>query len=296
METTTVGMIGLGRTGLPLAMNLLARGHRVLGFRRSGCPELVSAGGTPAASPREVAEGARLIVSCLPSAQALAETMEGEAGLRAGLGPEHVVLEVGSYPLEVKEAWRRRVSESGALLIDGEISGTPAMTAARQAVLLLAGEEAPCRALLPLALEMTDTAFHVGAFGAATRLKLVANHLVAVHTVAAAEALLLAERAGIAPQTALAVLQAGAGGSTMLSQRGGAMVARRFGEPAPGPVSMLAGYFDAIAALGRDAAVPTPLFDAALELYRRAVADGRSQEDIACVIALLEQQGKEGRQ
>ncbi len=283
-----IGMIGLGRTGLPVATNLLGRGHQVLGYRRTDTGDLTRAGGAMARRPREIAQQCDVILSVLPSPAALDDVMSGADGLLESLGPQHTVVELSSYPLAVKERYRRLLAERGATLLDGEISGTPAMTAARAAVILLAGDKAACEAMLPLCRDATDHAQYVGDFGAATKLKLVANHLVAVHTVAAAEALLLVERGGLDVKLAIEVLGLGAGSSTMFKQRAGRMAARQFVDPAPGPVGMLSGYLQPIADLGVEASVPTPLFDVAHQIFRRALEGGRGEHDIGCVIELLD--------
>ena len=281
-------MIGLGRTGLPLAVNLMGRGHSIVGYRRSDASDLAKAGGTVAKSPREVAESAKIIFSCLPSAVALDSVMTGDDGLLSALGPEHLVIEVSSYPLAVKERYRHLLAEKGATLIDGEISGTPSMTAARTSVLLIAAERDACDRVIDVCRDATNHAIYCGAFGSATKLKLVANLLVAVHTVAAAEAMLLVERGGLDVPLAIEVLGLGAGSSTMWKQRAGTMAARKFVDPAPGPVAMLGAYLDPIQSLAQGASSPTPLFDISQSLLRTALAEGRGSHDIGCVIDLLD--------
>jgi 3-hydroxyisobutyrate dehydrogenase len=284
---TTIGVVGLGRTGMPVAHNLIARGHRVVGYRRSDASALVYAGGSVAGSVRDVAVRATTILTVLPSAAALDEVI---TGMLPVLGEDHVVIELGSHPPADKERQRAACAGRGATFLDGEISGTPAMVAARRAVLLVAGDRAASEAALAVCRDVTDHARYAGAFGAATQLKLVANLLVAVHTAAAAEAMLLVERAGLDPALAIDVLGLGAGGSTMFATRAPAMTARRFVDPAPGPVAMLAHYLAPIEALARASRAPIPMFEIAAELYRAALADGRADQDIACVIELLDAQ------
>jgi putative dehydrogenase len=279
-----IGMIGLGRTGLPIAINLIARGHAVRGVRRGAGDELVRAGGDMARTPRELAQASRLILSCLPSVDALDAVM---ASLLPALGPDHVIVELGSFPLAIKQAYRDQVAARGARFVDGEISGTPAMTAARASVILLAGDPAACEAARAVCRDASDHVRCVGAFGAATRLKLIANLLVAVHTVAAAEAMLVVERGGIDAATAIDVLGLGAGASTMFRARAPRMAARQFTDPAPGPVAMLAAYLAPIEALADEVGAPVPLFSIAAGLMRDALAAGRGAHDIACVIELL---------
>lgn len=284
----TLGMIGLGRTGLPFAKNLMARGHTVVGYRRTDTAEFAEAGGIVAKTPREVAHKADVIFSCLPSPSSLEDVLSGENGLLAELGPRHTLIEVSSYPLAFKEKIRALLADRGAKFIDGEISGTPAMTAARASVILIAGQKSACEAVLSICQDASDHARFVGDFGSATNLKLVANVLVAVHTVAAAEALLLVERAGIDVKMAIDVLGLGAGASTMLKARAPSMAARQFVNPAPGPVAMLANYLEPIRALGETANAPLPLFSVASTLFKNALDEGRAQQDIGCVIELLD--------
>ncbi|HEY4238363.1 MAG TPA: NAD-binding protein [Kofleriaceae bacterium] len=269
-----IGVVGLGRTGAPIAENLRARGHEVLGYRRT-------AAAGQAASLAELAERCALILTVLPKG-ALADVA---AELAPHVGGGHTVIELGSHPLADKRAAAARLG--AAAFVDGEVSGTPAMTAARTAVILLAGPRDACEPALPVLRDATAHAYYVGDFGAATQLKLIANHLVAVHTAAAAEAMLLVERSGIDPVLAIEVLGLGAGSSTMWKARAPSMHARAFVDPAPGPVAMLAAYLDPIHELAAGAGVPVTLFTAAAALYQSALAGGRAHHDIGCVIEVM---------
>jgi putative dehydrogenase len=275
-----IGVVGLGRTGLPIAENLRARGHAVLGYRRTTTDELA---GHRAESLREIAERCTTILTVLPKGSLAGVIAE----LAPHVGRDHVIVELGSHPVADKQA---AADATTATFVDGEVSGTPAMTAARTAVILLAGPRAACEAALPMLRDATDHSYYVGELGAATKLKLIANHLVAVHTAAAAEAMLLVEKSGIDPHLAIEVLGLGAGSSTMWRARAPSMHARTFVDPAPGPVGMLAAYLAPIHELASTAGVPVRLFSAAAELYRAALADGRAHHDIGCVIELLDLQ------
>ena len=282
---TAVGVIGLGRTGLPVAANLLARGHVVLGFRRNDPGELDKLGGRSLPSAAAVADSTNMIFTVLPSVEALDDVMQQ---ILPVLSASHTVTELGSHPLAVKERYRELCAAKGAVFLDGEISGTPAMTAARAAVFLIAGDAKRAEEVVALCKDASDHARYAGAFGAATKLKLIANHLVAVHTAAAAEAMLLVEKSGLDPALAIEVLGLGAGSSTMLKARAATMIARKFVDPAPGPVSMLHHYLAPIDDLRGDQQLP--LFEAAAQLLRDALANGRKDQDIACVIELLDAQ------
>jgi putative dehydrogenase len=282
---SAIGVIGLGRTGLPVAANLLARGHIVLGFRRNDPGQLAKLGGKAQPSARAVADATNMILTILPSVEALDEVM---TQILPVLTPSHTIAELGSHPLAVKQRYRELCEARGAVFLDGEISGTPGMVASRAAVFLIAGDPKRSEEVVALCKDASDHARYVGAFGSATKLKLIANHLVAVHTAAAAEAMLLVEKSGLDPALAIEVLGLGAGSSTMFKARAANMSARKFVDPAPGPVGMLHHYLAPIDELRGDQQLP--LFEAAASLLRTALANGRRDQDIACVIDLLDAQ------
>jgi 3-hydroxyisobutyrate dehydrogenase-like beta-hydroxyacid dehydrogenase len=129
--------------------------------------------------------------------------------------------------------------------------------------------------------------YEVGAFGNGMHMKLIANHLVTVHHTAAAEALLFARRAGLDPALALQALSDGAGSSRMLEVRGPMMLTGDFSH-----ANMRLEYYqkdiDLINDLARTARCPLPLFSASAQLHLAALAQGRLDEDPACVYAVLE--------
>ena len=127
----------------------------------------------------------------------------------------------------------------------------------------------------------------LGTFGQGTAMKLVANLLVAVHNAAAAEALLLAQRAGLDLEQVLTAVGDGAGGSRMLQVRGPLMAAGRY-SPATATVATMQKDNGLIAEFAHDVASPTPLFSATRVLYEAAVAQDRLTEDTACVFGVLQ--------
>src|SRR6516164_4106078 len=152
----TVGMVGPGKIGLPICENLIKSGYRVLGFRRSSLADFEKIGGVPARSPADIGAQADIVFSCLPSSQALEEVVNGPAGplkpVRPGLiesaHPGQIIVELGSHPVPQKERHVAPFAAKGAVFLDGEVSGTPGMVAARKAVIYLAS---PSRKTAPLA-------------------------------------------------------------------------------------------------------------------------------------------------
>jgi L-threonate 2-dehydrogenase len=175
----------------------------------------------------------------------------------------------------------------GIELCDCPVSGTGAQMADRDAVFYASGDAAALAIVEPVLASCARRVFNVGALGNGTKLKLVANHLVAVHNASAAEAIALARAAGLDLQEALPALVAGAGTSRMLELRGPMMVAGEY-EPPTVTVDVFMKDIEIITAFGREVQCPLPVFAAAAQLHLAAQACGWGGSDTASVHAVIE--------
>ncbi len=286
----TVGVIGLGNMGLPMAGHLLAAGFGVRGYdvRPEAVDALARAGGVPTASPAEIAGGAATVITSLPSVAALADVVAGEHGL-VGAAPDGLVLiETSTLPLTAKTEAAQALARTGAVVLDCPLSGTASQMRARDIAVYTSGDPAAIERSRDVLAAFSRVQHHVGAFGNGMHMKLIANHLVAVHHTAAAEALLLARRAGLDPGLALRALSDGAGNSRMLEIRGPMMIDGDFSS-ANIALEVFQKDIDLISDLARSVRCPLPLFSAAAQLHLAAMAQGRLDEDPACVFAVLEE-------
>jgi len=285
-----VGVIGLGNMGLPMAGHLLAAGFGVQGYdvRPEAAAALAEAGGMPAASPAAAAAGARTVITSLPSVAALQEVVGGEQGLASATPDGLILIETSTLPIAAKAEAARALGRSGAVVLDCPLSGTASQMRAADIAVYASGDPAAIKRSNDVLAAFSRVQHEVGAFGNGMRMKLVANHLVAVHHTAAAEALLLAGRAGLDPALALRALSDGAGSSRMLEIRGPMMVEGDF-SPANIALEVFCKDIDLIGDLARTVRCPLPLFSAAAQLHLAAMAQGRLDEDPACVFAVLEQ-------
>jgi 3-hydroxyisobutyrate dehydrogenase-like beta-hydroxyacid dehydrogenase len=285
-----VGFVGLGVMGSAMSGHLLAAGFPVLGFDvdpgRQADHE--ARGGTVCASPAEVAGGADVVVTSLPSAAVLLTVLDGEGGLHAGARPGLVVVETSTLSPEAKQDGYDRARAWGATLLDCPMSGTGQQARDGDLVAYLSGAPEAKERALPVLRAFTRAQHDLGAFGQGTVMKLVANLLVAVHNAAAAEALLLAQRAGLDLGQVLAAVGDGAGSSRMLQVRGPLMAAGRYAQPTA-TVATMQKDNALIAAFAASVASPTPLFATTAVLYQAAVAQDRLGEDTACVFGVLQQ-------
>jgi putative dehydrogenase len=285
-----VGVIGLGNMGLPMAGHLLAAGFVVQGYdvRPEAAAALAEAGGVPAASPAEAAAGAQTAITSLPSVAALRQVVDGEQGLASGTQDGLLVIETSTLPIAAKAEAAQALGRVGAVVLDCPLSGTASQMRAADIAVYASGDPAAIKRSHDVLAAFSRVQHEVGAFGNGMRMKLVANHLVAVHHTAAAEALLLAGRAGLDPALALRALSDGAGSSRMLEIRGPMMIEGDFSR-ANIALEVFCKDIDLIGDLARTARCPLPLFSAAAQLHLAAMAQGRLDEDPACVFAVLEQ-------
>jgi L-threonate 2-dehydrogenase len=174
----------------------------------------------------------------------------------------------------------------GTTLLDCPLSGTGAQARARDLVVYASGDRAAWRRVVPLAETFARAQYYVGPFGAASKLKFVANLLVAIHNVAAAEALVLAEQAGLDPAMVLRAVSDGAGSSRVLQLRGPMMVAGDYSAPTM-KLDVWKKDMSIIADFARRLAAPTPLFTASAAIYDAALDMGFHDEDTAAVHAVL---------
>src|SRR6266545_1220618 len=262
-----VGMIGLGKMGMPIARNLMERGFEVIGYRRSGSPELIAAGGTVAASSAEVAAKADVLLSILPDTHAVEEAVH---------------IEMSTIDVDHKGRIRDAVQGKGGDLLDCPISGSPGMVAPRLATTFASGEPASIETVRPVLDAISGPWVYTGAFGTGARMKYIANMLVAVHTVAAAEAMVLARRSGLDLELVQRTLDNSIAASAILKQRGPVMRERAW-SPAPGPIDTLRPILEQIEDHATKVGMPTPVFTSAKTVFDKAVADGWGHLDIACV-------------
>ena len=277
-----VGIIGLGKMGMPIARNLAERGFEVIGYRRSGSPELIASGGIAAGSPAEVAERSDVLLSILPDAAAVEEVVCGDAGTLTKLTAGTVHIEMSTVDVTRKGQIRDAVRRRGGDLLDCPISGSPGMVGPRLATTFASGDQASIDAVRPVLDAISGPWVYTGAFGTGARMKYIASMLLATHTVAAAEAMVLARRSGLDLELVQRTLDNSIAASAIWRQRGPAMRQRTW-LPAPGPIDTLRSILQQIEDSAAAAGLQTPVFTSAKTVFDKAVADGWGELDISSV-------------
>lgn len=282
---SAVGIIGLGIMGSAYARNLIDAGFTVVGtdVAQGALDDLAAAGGTVAATPEEVARAADIVLLALPSVKAL-QAVTG--ALVESARPGSVVCEMGTLPLEAKEACRTALAAVDVEVLDCPVSGTGAQAAARDLAIYASGDEAAFRKVERAFAGFARDTRYVGAFGTGMKLKYIANLLVTIHNLSTAEALLLAERAGLDLDMVFDAIRSGAGSSRMFEVRAPLMIEGRY-EPATMKHDIYVKDLELIIDFARDMRSPTPLMAASLPFYFAALAEGRGKQDTASLFAVL---------
>jgi 3-hydroxyisobutyrate dehydrogenase-like beta-hydroxyacid dehydrogenase len=282
-------MIGLGIMGSAMSANIMRAGYRVIGYDVAGKPRLRHrrAGGLAAASCGDVAAQAEVIICSLPSSKALLQTAEA-LRLRPARSPRPpIVIETSTLPIAVKEEARQILSSCGAILLDCPLSGTGAQARVKDLVVYGSGDRRAYRRVVPVLEAFARAEYYVGAFGAGSKMKFVANLLVAVHNVAAAEAIVLGMKAGLDPALVVKVIGDGAGSSRMFQVRGPLMAKGDYSRPTM-KLDVWEKDMTIIADFAREVGCRTPLFAATGPIYTAARADG-GERDTAAVCAVVEE-------
>jgi 3-hydroxyisobutyrate dehydrogenase-like beta-hydroxyacid dehydrogenase len=289
-EVLRVGFVGLGIIGSAFSKHLIAGGFDVCGYDPDAarCALLRSRGGTALASAAEVGAQVDVVVTALASYTAYEGALFGPSGLAEGTRPGAIVVDVSTMPLERKLGARDRFAQRSVVMLDCPISGTGAQAENRDVAVYASGPEAAVRKAQPVLEGFARKVWFVGEFGAGSKLKYVANHLVTIHNVAAAEALTLGLKSGLDPRLMLEALTSGAGTSRMLEVRGPLMLQDRYDEPTM-KCDVYQKDIDIIGAFATELRCPTPLFDASRSLYSAALGQGREKQDTAAVCAVLKE-------
>ena len=283
----TVGIAGLGIMGGAFAQNLLDAGWRVIGYDVDAKRRRVMAraGVEIAKDAGDLAAAASTIITSLPNPAALADTV---AAITAAQVKPRVLIEMSTLALDDKLAAARALQKAGHVMLDCPVSGTGAQAKVKDIVVYASGDPKTIRRLRPLFAAFSRAMHDVGRFGNGSRMKYVANLLVAINNVAAAEAMVLGMKSGLDAKMIFDMVTAGAGNSRVFELRAPMMVKGRY-DDATMKVALWQKDMAVIGEFAQALGCPTPLFTATGPLYDAAMATGHAMHDTASVCAVLEQ-------
>lgn len=284
-----VGQVGLGIMGGAFAAHLLKAKFGVIGFdpdKRAGAM-FVKRGGDLSRSAAEVARQTRIIITSLPSYKAMEAAFFGKGGIVQSAREGTIVIEASTMPLEIKHGVRDRCAALGIIVLDCPISGTGAQAAAKDISVYASGDEAAIRRCDAVFRGFARSMHYCGEFGNGSKLKFIANLLVTIHNLSAAEAMVMGLKSGLDLNLVYKVIKDGAGTSRMFEVRGPLMIADDY-SAATMKVDVYQKDIDIIGGYAAENNIPVPLFEASKAYYSAALSQGLAKEDTASVCRVLE--------
>ncbi len=276
--------------GGAFARHLLSDGFAVTGFdidpaRRTVLKKL---GGKPAAKASTVSSTCKILVTSLPSIAAVNSAFLGKDGIAETAKRGTIVIETSTLPLKIKQAVHDACARRGITVLDCPVSGTGAQAANRDIAIYASGDHKAYAKAEAALRGFSRSVYYCGEYGNGSKLKYVANLLVTIHNLSAAEAMVMGLKSGLDLELLYKVIKDGAGTSRMFEVRGPLMIANDY-RKATMKVDVYKKDIDIIEQFAADLHCPVPLFEASKPFYAAAYAQGRALEDTAAVCAVLEQ-------
>ncbi|MGA9401460.1 NAD(P)-dependent oxidoreductase [Haladaptatus sp.] len=288
MTGKTIGFIGLGIMGKPMAKNLIDAGYDVVGYNRSQEPvdELVEYGGAAGDSPRDVAERVDVVITCLPDSAVVEKIVRSDDGILAGVSEGMTVIDMSTISPTTTEELAADIAEKGASMLDAPISGGEVGAIEGTLSIMAGGDEAVFDEQMDLFEVMGETVTHCGPNGAGQTTKACNQIVVSAQMVGVSEALVFAEKAGADLEAVIDAISGGAAGCWTLDNRASQMIEGNFD---PGFFASYQ-YKDLRIATdaGEEFGVPLPQTSVAHELYKSMETTGRGRDDNSGVMQVIE--------
>jgi 2-hydroxy-3-oxopropionate reductase len=285
---TTIGFIGLGIMGAPMAENLVKAGFDVVGYARrpAAIDRLTAAGGRRAASVAEATRGADVVLTMLPDSPDVTDVVLGPGGVLASANPRLLLIDTSTISPQTAREVAAAATRLGVRAVDAPVSGGEQAAIEAALSIMVGGPDEDVAAARPVLEALGSTVVHVGPAGAGQLVK-AANQLVVAGTIElVAEAIVLLEASGVDASAGLSVLAAGLAGSTVLDRKAASMLDRRF---APGfRVDLHHKDLGIMLAAARDAGAVVPLGALVAQLMAALRAQGDGALDHTALLRQVE--------
>ncbi|MBL8986295.1 MAG: NAD(P)-dependent oxidoreductase [Gemmatimonadetes bacterium] len=289
-EPPVVGFVGLGRMGLPMAGNLLAKGFPVVGFNRTAAraEPLRAAGATIAPSVGDLVAQADIVCACLDRVETSVEVFLGADGVLGRGKPGMLAIDFSTIGPDTAREIASGLATRGIEFLDAPVSGGPEGATKATLTIMTGGREAAFRAAEGVLRACGTTVVRMGEVGAGSLTKLVNQMLTFVHGAVAAEALAFAERNGLDLAAVGEVMKVSFGQSRMLERTLGRVLAGDF--EAGAALRLYAKDLGIIDQVGRQVGASLPLTEAAETLLERARKAGFGDRDLAALMEVFRRQ------
>jgi 3-hydroxyisobutyrate dehydrogenase len=286
--TIRIGYIGLGSLGRHLAGSLLKAGYTltVHDIDKAAAGELLEAGASWAGSAEETARASDTVITCLPSPEAVAETVSGERGILAGLAAGGTWIDMSTNDAHELQRLSALAARQGVATLEAPVTGGVHRAAAGMITVLVGGDEAVFKTHLPAFEAMGGRVFYIGELGQASVIKVITNMLAFIHLVADGEALMLAKRGGIDLKLAWDVIKASSGNSFVHETEGQLVLNGSYNINFT--MDLVRKDLHFAHQMGREFGVPLELAGLTEQIFARARAMYGGQAQSPMVVKMLE--------
>lgn len=288
----TMGFIGLGIMGRPMAKNLLKAGFSLVVFdlNKAAMEDLVKAGAFAAYSSREVAERTEVIITMLPDSPEVKQVILEKNGVLEGIRRGSLVIDMSSINPLVTQEIARRLEEKGAKMLDAPVSGGEAGAIQGTLAIMVGGEKEVFEDCMEIFKTMGKSIVHVGAIGAGGYVKLVNQIIVALNIASVGEAFSLGVKAGLDPQVIFQAIRGGLAGSQVLEAKAPVIFGRNF---KPGfKIKLHQKDLHNALSTGKDLGVPLPLSSFVQQIFISLMTEGRGEDDHSALATFFEKMAR----
>ncbi len=288
----TIGFIGLGIMGKPMAKNLRKAGYELIvcDVRPEPVAELAAAGAKAASSPADVARQSDILITMLPNSPEVKATILGRGGVIETVRPGTIVVDMSSIAPQASQEISAELCRKSVVMLDAPVSGGEPKAIEGTLAIMVGGPEGAFNAVKDILAKMGSSVTLVGAIGSGNVTKLANQMIVALNIAAVSEARVLATKAGVDPQRVYQAIRGGLAGSTVMDAKAPMMLA---GDFRPGfrielHIKDLANALDTANNLG----VPVPLTSQMMEIMQALKADGKAAQDYSGIVQVYEDLAK----
>jgi 2-hydroxy-3-oxopropionate reductase len=283
----TVGFIGLGIMGKPMAENLIEAGYDLVAYNRTSEKAGELDGATVAETPREVAEQSDITITMLPDSPQVEEVLAGEDGVLEGIKEGALIVDMSTISPVVTEELSEKAKEKGASMLDAPVSGGDVGAIEGTLSIMVGGSEGDFERARPLFEVMGGTVTHVGPVGTGQVVKAANQIVVALTIEAVSEALVLGSKGGVAPEKILDVLGGGLAGNKVMEVKREKMLEHSFD---PGfRVELHHKDLGIALAAGREYGVTLPVTAIVDQMLETLKMRGRGDQDHSALLTLIEE-------
>ena len=291
--TSKVGFIGLGRMGLPMCHRLLQKGFDLAVHNRSRgkVANILELGARDGTSAGQITQNNDIILTCLPDVATVEEIFLSPGGIIESSRPGQILIDHSTVGINTSKRCAEAAKSKGALFLDAPISGGTEKATDGTLTIMVGGDQEAYNKAFPIFEAMGTTVRHIGPTGTGTTVKLVNQLLVGIHSVAAAEAMLLGAKSGADPALVFEMVSSGWGQSFMLNRNAPVMLDRDF-EGVRTQISVFLKDLGLVEELAHTLNSPTPAGDVAFKLLQEAENLGLGDKDGAAIILPLEEKAR----